>query len=447
MAKLPPNPFQITAYYSGNTCIIDTKHHYQTCEVLCKLFDYHPEHDLALMRDELKSLLQTLLFKFDVNYSAWENYDKNVYRAQKVLNDVKELLCKLPLYRYITNPDTFDYEDLIHCLSLHSPMFDKHYDDGETRAEEDDEKKKMRERGVPEDAIKKMFDPLEEDEEDYEEGFEDPNEQYSFHEDARYKERDYGFYDSHVLESVLSFKDDMRHFQPYWYNDDQELEDYLGAELLNNDLRAMIEPYIDLLDTLTHLPDTYGRFLDEYIHSRDKFLTDAEIAEVYEKYVKVEERQIIKPSGVMSLECKPIKQGSKSVWCDVYTFNSLSAFLYFDFFRGLRSGFIPKRCVHCGRYFLLTSGRYYDFCERAVKGTNGKTCRDIGAHKKYEEKCKSDPIWLAYNRAYKNHYSRVLKKKMTKSEFRTWSDWAKVYRDKAIAGKVRIGEYEKRIRK
>ena len=57
MAKLPPNPFKITAYYSGNTCIIDAKHHYQTCEVLCKLFDYHPEHDLALMRDELKSLL------------------------------------------------------------------------------------------------------------------------------------------------------------------------------------------------------------------------------------------------------------------------------------------------------------------------------------------------------------------------------------------------------
>lgn len=34
----------------------------------------------------------TLLFKFDVDYSAWENYDKNVYRVQAILNDVKELL-------------------------------------------------------------------------------------------------------------------------------------------------------------------------------------------------------------------------------------------------------------------------------------------------------------------------------------------------------------------
>ena len=174
-------------------------------------------------------------------------------------------------------------------------MFDTHYDDKESRAESDDKKKKMRERGVPEDAIKKIFDPLDEDEEDYAEGFEDPNEQYSFHEDTRYKERDYGFYDSHVLESVLTSKDDMRHFQPYWHNDDEELQDYLGAELLNNDLRALMEPYIDLLETLTHLPDTYGRFLDEYVHSRGKFLIDAEIAEVYEKYAKVEERQTSSP--------------------------------------------------------------------------------------------------------------------------------------------------------
>lgn len=120
--------------------------------------------------------------------------------------------------------------------------------------------------------------------------------------------------------------------------------------------------------------------------------------------------------------------------------------LYFDFFRGLRQGVIPKRCEHCGKFFLLTSGRYYDFYERVVKGTNGKTCRDIGDHKKYEEKCKSDPVWRAYNRAYKAHYARLLKKKMTKSEFLTWSIWAAEYRDAALAGKVRIEEYEKKIK-
>jgi hypothetical protein len=78
---------------------------------------------------------------------------------------------------------------------------------------------------------------------------------------------------------------------------------------------------------------------------------------------------------------------------------------------------------------------------------NGKTCRDIGAHKKYEEKCKSDPVWLAYNRAYKAHYARLLKKKMTKSEFLTWSMWAADYRDEALKGNIPLEEYEKKIRK
>ena len=73
--------------------------------------------------------------------------------------------------------------------------------------------------------------------------------------------------------------------------------------------------------------------------------------------------------------------------------------------------YLPAVSVHRGSVFLRTSGRYYDFCERVVKGTNGKTYRDIGAHKKYDEKCKSDPVWLAYNRAYKAHYARLLKKK------------------------------------
>ena len=38
------------------------------------------------------------------------------------------------------------------------------------------------------------------------------------------------------------------------------------------------------------------------------------------------------------------------------------------------------------------------------------------------------------------------KKKKTKSEFLTWSIWAADYRDTALAGKVRIEEYEKNIK-
>ena len=39
---------------------------------------------------------------------------------------------------------------------------------------------------------------------------------------------------------------------------------------------------------------------------------------------------------------------------------------------------------------------------------------------RYDDKCKNDPIWLAYNRAYKTHYARYLKKKMTTAQFEQW---------------------------
>ena len=121
----------------------------------------------------------------------------------------------------------------------------------------------------------------------------------------------------------------------------------------------------------------------------------------------------------------------------LFSFRVLFYFLYCFLFK--KSEFFCK--------YHYNTKNYDKDCPVAEKtNTAGKTCRNIGAHKKYEEKCKSDPIWLAYNRAYKNHYARVLKKKMTKSEFRTWSDWAVEYRDKALMGKVKIEEYEKKIK-
>ncbi len=58
-----------------------------------------------------------------------------------------------------------------------------------------------------------------------------------------------------------------------------------------------------------------------------------------------------------------------------------------------------------------------------------KTCRDVGSRRRYDDKCKNDPIWQTYNRAYKAHYARYMKKKMTISEFEEWSQFASEIRD------------------
>jgi hypothetical protein len=446
MARKIQNPFPITAYYSEDICIIDDKHSYKTCEVLCKLFNSKFD-TLTTLKKELESHLQLLLFKLDNNYDAWKNYNKNVHTTQLMLNEIKDYILKFPIYKHTLNKKELDYQDLIHLLNRHPALFDDNYQRIMHEEKTEKEKQKLRDKGVPEEAIERIYDPDRNDYYDDEDYEEEEFPRYII-EDSRYAEKDFKFYDSHVLVDIPAFTDMFEFFQPVWEHRKRTEEEILGAELLNRDLRSLIEPYLDFLETIISLRKTYGVFIDKYVHSKGRYLNSDEIALLFDEYLHNEYGKLItKPSEKMMLECKTIKQGKKSVWCDVYTFESLSAFIYFDFFRGLRQGYIPKKCEHCGKYFLLTSGHYYNFCERIIKGTNGKTCRDIGAHKKYEEKCKSDPVWLAYNRAYKAHYARLLKKKMTKSEFLTWSMWAADYRDETLKGDVPLEEYENKIKK
>ena len=82
-----------------------------------------------------------------------------------------------------------------------------------------------------------------------------------------------------------------------------------------------------------------------------------------------------------------------------------------------------------------------------MKGDSGKTCRELGAKRLYDDKCRNDPIWQAYNRAYKAHYARYMKKKMTTSEFEKWSRFAAELRDKAERGEIGVEEYVREVRK
>ena len=61
-------------------------------------------------------------------------------------------------------------------------------------------------------------------------------------------------------------------------------------------------------------------------------------------------------------------------------------------------------------------------------------------------KCKNDPIWLAYNRAYKTHYARYLKKKMTTVQFEQWSRYAVELQQKAETGEMELVDYQRELR-
>ena len=149
-----------------------------------------------------------------------------------------------------------------------------------------------------------------------------------------------------------------------------------------------------------------------------------------------------------SFRYKSLKDASgNSILCEEIHFDDLQSFLYFDFFHGIKYNYIPNKCKQCGKYFLIQGGKYFSYCDKKLADDPRKTCRDIGSRRRYGDKCKNDPIWQTYNRAYKAHYARYMKKKMTVSEFEQWSRFASEIRDKAIGGEIPFDAYYTEIRR
>ncbi len=71
----------------------------------------------------------------------------------------------------------------------------------------------------------------------------------------------------------------------------------------------------------------------------------------------------------------------------------------------------------------------------------------VSVRKKYDIKCKGAPIWKIYNKAYKTHYARIAKKKMTKAEFEAWSRYAVELREQAEQKELFFEEYVRTIKK
>ena len=220
---------------------------------------------------------------------------------------------------------------------------------------------------------------------------------------------------------------------------------------LNAELKDFIYHYITLFEDLLRVKRVYEPFLEK-IHSREEFLTNEEIADVLDEFNSAAAQKLnnydkLVPSGTMTLTYKVLTRKKTSVLCENYHFSTIGGFLYIELFKGLQHRYLPRKCDYCGRYFVLERGFYSNYCKRPVKGQPDKCCRDLGHRKKFNDKLKTDPIWNVYHKAYKAHYARYLKKKMTQSEFQKWADYAIEMRTKALDGDVEYDEYVREMKK
>lgn len=214
------------------------------------------------------------------------------------------------------------------------------------------------------------------------------------------------------------------------------------------EVRKLFDIYITFLESYMAVFEIFKPFIDKYLHCKETFLSPNELADEFDKFNRSTRKNFEAITCSMkSFGYSVIADGKgKPVLCEDIVFNDPKSFLFYDFFRGINKNYIPNQCKQCGKYFLI-EGRYFRFCENQVDGEPDKTCRDIGSRRRYDEKCKNDPVWQTYNRAYKAHYARYMKKKMTVSEFEKWSRFASEIRDKAIANQIPYDEYYNEIRK
>lgn len=408
------------ALFHGTDVYINGDHCYSNNEILVAYLNL----DEASLREwyyDLQDSLKGLLLRPDMSVDEiHQDYNQRVYYTQGVMDKLDALWMKLPPFGKLLDIRKQYDTALLRCLDRHIIYFHSQAERANAMAVY----------GYGDAAFYDTID-CDDDDCDDDEAFDD----------QRYVNRR-KLYIPECMEWYWNANGDGEQMQ-------QLLED---IQEVNDDIERTLMFYIHWLEDVLRVKNCYEKLLEEYLHIKHGYLTETELAKQFVAYFKAESRattRFRRLSGSVPLasghEVFTPRDGTP-ILCTSFDFDRLGAFLYEDFFRGLANHFIPKRCSNCGRWFLIQAGIYSDYCENPLEEDGTKTCRQVSVRKKYDTKCKNDPIWLTYNRAYKAHYARYLKKKMTTAQFEQWSRYAVELRDKAEAGEMTFDDYQKEIK-
>ena len=125
---------------------------------------------------------------------------------------------------------------------------------------------------------------------------------------------------------------------------------------------------------------------------------------------------------------------------ELYEINTVEDLFRFEFIKMIEHDIFIKKCKNCERFFIPRRRVDAEYCERTF-GNGGRKCSEIGATLRYEKKVAENPVLEAYSKAYKRFNSRTRAKKMTQSEFLSWSEQARKKRDECLAGDLAFEEF------
>ena len=390
------------AMFHGTDVYINSKYKYSSNEILTAYLNLDLSvEELTEWLFQLKAELRNLKLRVDFSdEERFDGYEKNAQWTQKLIDRIDYVWPTLPPYNKLVLPHQMQKNKLRVCLTRFSDMLDG-------------------------DRALNPLAGLEFDEDDDEE---------------------------YISTTVKFVPIDM---DWYWTdgNSQYAMDNQRRMNELNQAIEDLMQPYIHWVEDVLRVKCCYEKLLSDFLHIKHGFLTEADLAKQFAAYFKTESqaamphRKLNGPAPLTSCHEVFTPEKGTPFLCASYDFDRLGAFLYEDFFRGLAEHYIPKRCSNCGKWFLIDAGIYSDYCENPLAEDRTKTCRMVSARKKYDTKCKEDPIWNIYNKAYKAHYARIAKKKMTKAEFEAWSRYAVELREQAERNEISFEEYVRTIKK
>ena len=391
--------FSFKAYFFNHDVYINEKYKYAAGEILTAYLNTNFYKIISEEEwiTELKIYKNKLILSEDMDYQDYQNYNANVYATTKMTDAINDWLVKLPPYKKILPMQIKRLEDIINNYTIFFEKGLNYY-----------EREHITWETVTEYGVGEI--------DEYGRGW------IRLHKFEPDEPQRISNYDKKILYDLQEF---------------------------NSEITDFFDEYISIVESYLTVHKIFAPFIDNYLHHKETYLTASDLAKAFDEFNKTHGMNFPKIQCRMnSFRYKSIVDSSgKSILCEEINFEDLQSFLYFDFFNGIRNNYIPNKCKNCGKYFLIHGGKYFSYCDRKLKDEPSKTCRDVGSRRRYDDKCKNDPIWQTYNRAYKAHYARYMKKKMTISEFEEWSRFASEIRDKAIAGKISYDDYYTQIRK
>ena len=144
-----------------------------------------------------------------------------------------------------------------------------------------------------------------------------------------------------------------------------------------------------------------------------------------------DERFSIEPPQV-SIRYEVLNIGGRPELTELLYFDRLADFVYVELMRGLQRGYLPKRCLNCGRWFLQQPGSDFHYCPRVAPGELEKTCREVGALSSFQAKVRNSEIWQLHQRAYKKYFARTRTGTLSRDDFDSWARQAESLRDRAL---------------